>query len=746
MTAVLLAAMALAAPSYQWGYLTSQSHVNAIVEGGDGTMWCATSGGLVRYDPSAGWLDPLVYPDGLPWPGAIDLILNDSMLWVATDGGGLVLIDGTGWQVFSSYEGVPGDGTVHAVHDAGGFVWAGTDGGLARGGAGGFIVIDPEVTGGGFEADVVTGIDHLDDMMYLATDMGVYSLDLSGSVFDPSSWTRYPSSASLGIRGVLAHSPDSVFGYGPGGVSLMTGGGWTRLLDYSMSQDSVVTGLLLTGDGLLASARVVIRYTGAGWEHYGSEYPVESYGSCLHEALGRIWCGYGVIDATTTDAGRGLGYLDDGTWQSLPVPGMAGASCYQMALEDGRTYLGSHKTGLMAHYPGQGWRTYNRLTAPVPSDLRNYSAAVTDCPGVWTGSYHWGLTWIGDGGTYSTDDDTVITFVSDSLPGLSPDIVQVLCPLLNNQVVMLAEQNGDLWVAQEAFWQTPDEPSGIVAVSGDPEQASLQWTTRTEADGLAGKNVRRVFPCGEDSLWIAFASGGGCQLLVHGGDPLDKSGDSWYPAPGQAYNASWGLPSGEVFCFARDAEGSVVLGTGNGLCRWNGSFFIDEGSVPGSVRSVGVDGTGALWCMTGDAMYRVDDSGTSVFNQANSIYIPTSRTENEFTFLDQETGTLYFSSVTGLWSVTPGSVSHQGPSPLFYPQPYLPSGGDLRMSWSGARGAVRAMFFSLAGDYLGEVEASSWESWSWDGVLDGETLATGVYFLIVETDEGTTTDKIALVR
>lgn len=747
MTALLLAVVFGAGFPYQWGYQTTQSHVNSIIEDGDGTMWCATSGGVIRYDPAGGWLDPLVYPDGLPWPGALDLLLQDSMLWVATDGGGLAFGDGSDWQLFSSYEGVPGSGVVYSVHSAGGFVWAGTDGGLARGGEEGFVVIDSEVTGGGFDAGEVTGLAHLGSTMYLATDLGVYSLDLDGSVFDPASWTSYSSSTiSLGIEDFLVHSPDSVFGFGPGGVSVGSGGSWVSILDYSGSQDSVITGLVMSGDGLLASGRVVIRYNGSGWEPYGSGYPDDSYGSCLHEALGRIWCGYGVIDASATDAGRGLGYLEGGEWRSLPVPGMSSASCYQIAFDEGRMYVGSHRTGLMGYYPGYGWRQYDKQTAPVPNDLRNYSAAVTDAPGAWTGSYHWGLTWIGDGGTWSADDDTVITFVSDSLPGLPPDVVQVLSPLLNNQVVMLAEQGGALWVAQEAYWQTPEEPSGIVAVSGDPSLGGLQWTVRTEADGLAGKNIQRVFPCGTDSLWIAFASGGGCQLLVHGGDPLDKSGDSWYPGPGEAYSAAWGLPSGQVLSFARDSQGSVIVGTGSGLCRWNGSVFVETGDITGSVKALGVDGMDAVWCMTEDAVYRVDGSGTAQYTSSNSIYIPSSRIENEFSCFDPATGTLYFSSVIGLWSVSPGEVSYQGPSPLFYPQPYLPAEGDLRMAWDGDRGPVTARFFSISGDFLGTVPSDSWESWSWDGGLDGDRLATGVYFVLVETGDGTTTNKIALVR
>ena len=147
---------------------------------------------------------------------------------------------------------------------------------------------------------------------------------------------------------------------------MSTGSGWTRLLDYSSSEDSVITGLLMTSDGLIASGRVVLRYTGSGWVHYGEGYPDESYGSFLGEAAGVIWCGYGTIDASATNAGRGLGYLQEGTWVALPVPGMGGASCYQMVRSDGVTYLGSHLMGLMASYPGFGWTQFNRQTPRFP--------------------------------------------------------------------------------------------------------------------------------------------------------------------------------------------------------------------------------------------------------------------------------------------------------------------------------------------------------------------------------------------
>lgn len=729
-----------------WDFQTTQTYISTMLEDDEGNIWCATSGGIIRYDPLSGWLEPMVYPQSLPWIGAADIHLQDSSIWVATTGGGLALGNGESWQVFSSYEGVPGSGNVHAVHGAGGYVWAGTDGGLARGDQGGFIIVDADLTGGAFTAEEVTGISSDENILYLATDRGVYSLDLAGSVFDPAAWTSYSGyTMSLGIQDIYIHGPDSVFGFGSGGVALKTDSTWTRLLNYSSSSDSVITGLLVTEEGLLASGRVVMLYDEGNWVHFGKNYPSESYGSCLYEIQGRLWCGYGLRDAKARNTGRGLGYLEEGAWKTLAVPGMGGASCYQMVRDGDRTYLGSHRVGLMARYPDGGWALFNNRTADMPRSLRTYSAAVTDAPGVWTGSYRWGLTWIEDRDTYTMEDDTVITFVADSLSEVPPEVVQIVSPMLNNQVVMLASQGGGLWVAQEAYWSTPDEPSGIVAVSGNPEE-ELQWATRTEADGLARKNVLSVFPCGDDSLWIAFASDGGCQLLVHGGDPTDTSSDTWYPGPGEAYSTAWGLPSNQVFSFTRDSEGSILVGTGNGLCRWNGTAFNETGGVSGSVKALESDGSGTVWCMTGDAIYAVGDAGTTAYNSSNSIYLPASRTEAEFSYRDPVDGTIYFSSLIGLWSISPEQINYQGTAPLFYPQPYLPAEQQLRMAWSGARGPVTVKFFSLTGEYLGLAAASSWENWSWNGTIDGNDLASGVYIVLVETEAGSTVHRIALVR
>lgn len=747
MTPILILLTLLAVDAPQWTFETSQAYVNSIYDAGDGTIWFATAGGILHWDPQAGWDDSFLYPEGVPWYRTNDMTFNGETMWIATDGGGLAMEQNGSWTVFTEYEGVPGNGVVHAVHSAGGYIWAGTGGGLSRGGAGGFIPITASETGGVFTGEEVTGISSVGDILLLATDRGIFYYDLSMQLTDPAAWTSFESETiNLGLTGIYSVDPDTVLGFGPGGVAIHDGLKWQVLLDYASTSDSVVNGVVVTPDGILAAARKVIRYDGSGWVHEGTGYPPESYASCLAEIDGTIWCGFGLNSCSCRDTGRGPGYLEEGQWVRFAVPGMAAPSCYQIAEDEGRFYIGSHRMGLMAYYPGDGWLSFARYTADMPNALRTYSAAVSAAPGVWTGSYSYGLTWIGDGGTYSTDDDSIITFVSDSLAGLPPSVVQIVSPLLNNQVIMLASQGGGLWVAQEAFWATPEEESGIVGLSGDPVSGGVQWAPRTVSDGLSRKNVQAIFSSGSDSLWIAFASGEGCQLLVHSGDPSDDSADSWYPSPGEAYTTSWGLPSGQVFCFARESSGTIIAGTGNGICRWQGDVFVQIPGVTGPVKSIEVDGSGRIWCLGSDALYCVDGSTVEQYTASNSPFIPTSRVENEFSLFDPVTGSVFFSSTIGLWSVRRGGGGPQSPVPVFYPQPYLPADGLLHMSWSGGGEPVETTIFTVDGSYVGTVTADSSEQWSWDGLIDGEQLATGVYMVLIRSGDDLVRATIAVVR
>ncbi len=710
-------------------------------------MWCSTAGGVLQYKSETGWGSALIYPDDIPYYRINDISVSGGSIWLATDGEGLALRQNGDWTRFTTFDGVPGSGVIHAVHAASGYVFAGTDGGLAIGNADGFIPLEESTTGNAFKAEEVTGISSSGDSIYFATDRGIYILDLNLSPFSASAWTDFEEATmNRGFSKVYACGVDSVFGFGEGGIALLEeSGDWFWLLDYS-HPDSIITGLLSTEYGLLASGKGVRRYTGSGWENFGNNYKSGIFSSCLGYACGSVWVGYGFIIPDCRDIGFGLGRYSDGIWNNIDVSGMPGPSCYQIAFDEDRMYLGSHWMGIMASYPDSGWSNFSSFTAPMPNTLRTYSAAVGVMPGIWTGSFSFGVTWIDDRGTYAMDDDTVITFVSDSITGLPESVVQIVSPLLNNQVIMLASQGDAVWIAQETFWQTPDEPSGIVAVSGEPESGDLTWTARTESDGLAAKNIRMLFPCGTDSLWIAFASEGGCQLLVHGGDPADKSDDRWFPAHGEAYTSASGLPSGQIFCFTQDANGNVIVGTGNGICRFQEGVFSTIGGVAGTVKAIETDAEGRLWCMTNSSVTCIDGAYIYQFTEDNSDYIPSSRVENEFSYFNPEDGRIYFSSQMGLWSITVESGSSGSSVPLFYPQPFFPNEEALHLVWTEDTEEIEISIFSIDGTYRGTIDADSPSEWIWDGCFGGTEAATGVYIVLIESNNEIVIEKIAVVR
>ncbi len=735
----------LSAQVLDWDLETSKTHIRSMQAVDDG-VWCATMGGVFHYGSGTGFDLEYGYPEELPHYEVHD-ILEDSggRLWVATADGLAMLEDGI-WTYYTSFEGIPGSGDIRDVEQAGSWIWVSSDGGLARWTGEDFLPMDESVTQGGFTAGDASGLEVSRDTLWIATGEGVFSLDLASSPFSASSWRDWSDvSAGLSIAGFHA-GQDSLFAWGGKGVFRWDGTRWTVLLDYSTQPDSIVSGLLETGDGLLAAALAVRRRNPDGsWGAYGSGFPAGTWVTALAAGDGRIWCGAGSEHWSNRDFGRGLGVLEAGQWSIVRIPGHPGRSCYQIGLTGGRTYLGSHTSGLMAEYQG-GWESFDTDDG-LPNTLRTYSAVPSPDGSVWTGSYHYGLTWVSDNGTQQSSDDSLITFVSDSLAWAPPATVQVIAPLFNNQVVCAAMQGEVLWVGQEAFWSTPDEPSGIVACQGSPVAGAMQWAGFAEADGLAQKNVRAILPDGADGIWIAFTGDGGCQRLDHSGTPFDPSDDAWLPGPGMAFTTSSGLPSNQVFCFADDGTGGILAGTGAGLAAWSpAQGFREVGDIPGSVKAIVLDGAGRIWCLGTSAIWCVEDGVTTLWDESNSPFLPASRVENEFGAWDPQEGEVLFSSQSGLWVLHVGGGEGGSGGPSFHPQPFIPAGdGALRVAGTSG-GPVRVVFFDLEGRCLGEVAAGSAASWEWDGTFGGTAAASGIYILLVDDGGAVSTGKVALLR
>ena len=736
----------------QWELSTSISYVYDTVQGKDNTVWCSSSGGVFNYSNENGITTVYSCPEDLPSPDCRNILFDSSdRLWIATGGRGLVMKDGDGWTTFSTFDGIPGQGVVNALAEAGNNIWVGCDGGVARGGSAGFL---PVIAPGIFNPDEVSSLAVRNDTLWLSTDRGIYSLHGIESPFSPDSWTYWSETQGLQLNRVRA-GEHSIYACGVSGAMELVPGGdsFEYIIDYSTVSDSAIVDISETSEGLLAAGRgVVFKYDGSVWSRHGSGLPSSFWPTTFFEIGDEVFLAFSfneyIINLENSQTGYGFYRLQGDSWGHIDIPGIQCKKTHQMAsLPDGRLYLGTYARGVQAYYPGYGWRSYEGQDG-MPNHFQTFCVAADPSGGIWASSYHHGLSWIRDNGDYESQGDTILTFVKDSLEAHWPTATIIKADIPNNQPVMIVAQNNGLWAAFRQYDQagSPEESSGILGFNGDP-MGTMNWAPRIENEGIASLNVRSILPVSSDSLWIAFETGAGCQLLVHSGNPADPSEDSWYPGFGQAYNSSSGLPSSQVFCFL-DAPGiGLLAGTAEGLARWTGSGFVPYLDITEQIKTMSVDSRGRIWCLGTSGIYRIADGQAVVFNEFNSDYYPASLFNWEYSSQDKVSGGVYFSSGEGLWLVTQDEgLAPEGSNVSFYPQPFLSGSDQLRFCGPTDLDPVSVDFFRLDGSHAGTVDALSVSSWTWDGSLDGKIVASGVYMVLVTVGDTVYQARISVVR
>ena len=108
--------------------------VQAITESSAKHLWIGTTGGLVRFDGA----HMHIYGNGPErCLGLVNSILclsvdRDGVLWVGTEGGGLLHIDDGGWRAYSRADGLENSFVRAVLQDHQGGLWVGTDNGLFR--------------------------------------------------------------------------------------------------------------------------------------------------------------------------------------------------------------------------------------------------------------------------------------------------------------------------------------------------------------------------------------------------------------------------------------------------------------------------------------------------------------------------------------------------------------------------------------------------------------------------------------
>jgi ligand-binding sensor domain-containing protein len=690
-----------------WTTYTRPSDVEAIACRGNDT-WCATNGGLVRWNSRDGTYRVYTTADGLPenQVNGVDAA-PDGNIWCGTAHSGVACFDGHEWKTYTVADGLIADIVWDVKASPNGDVW---------------------VSAGVWSGDYYTGgLSRFDGKTWVSfpvpdmKDSPVTTLDVGP---DGTAWgVDYARIIRCDGHTVDIFTKTDGLGHSPlRGLSVGTDGNlWYGGSDYIgcyrerkweiyphdhigdvysfyMAADSTIWRGVYNGGIVGMKNGVITRYTTA------DGLPNNIVVSITADDEGRIWCG-------TWD---GAACFENSIWKPRTFnPLLADELVWSLAqAPDGSVWCGG-RAGV-TRFDGSTWRTYNQNDGMLRGTVLDI--AIDKAGVVWCGIMHRGVSrFDGRGWTNYTETDGLIS---------------------NDMQCLAVDADGGLWCGTNA---------GISHFDG------ARWKNYTTADGLIAPYLDSIICAPDGKVWAS-------QYTLSSEKNSGVScfdGTSW-----KSYKKSDGLADYYIRDIATGPDGSIWLASGeeNGITRFDGKNWTtfsppDNLLYGGDVRSIAVEADGTIWC--GSYRYgavRFDGKDWRLFTMRDGL------ASNEVgQVLIGKDGRIYFGTSNGLtvYNPTVGPVSIKADTPAQFlmlrnhPNPFNPS---TTISFTlPAPGRVNLSVYSITGQKV----RTLWDGYRtygtytiiWDGKDDyGNAVSSGIYIARLQSGKQVVSRKVVLIR
>jgi signal transduction histidine kinase/CheY-like chemotaxis protein/ligand-binding sensor domain-containing protein len=487
-----------------------------------------------------------------------------------------------------------------------GYLWIGTDAGLARFDGVRYAVFNTTNTEA-FRTDHVSSLcEDRDGTLWIGT-LGGGVVKYAGGTFSPGYGVADGLLTDV-IRTVLQDSTGTLWvtsradGGRPGGVNRLQGG---RLTTFGVA------------DGLPAPADVwtvfedrekniwfgtygggAVRFRAGRMETFniGSGLAGNDVRAFAQDADGTLWIG-------AHDGG--LTRFRDGVFSKLTVAdGLSSNQVLNLKVHNGDLWVGTANSGLNRIRKGK-----IEVFGSKQGLAGDSATALTEDRegGLWVGTNAGALCVLREGNftTYTTTE------------GLAFDIV---CPVLESR-------DGSLWVGTFG--------------GGLNRLRDGVFTRFTKKDGLAGDNINSLLEDDAGRLWIGTYAGG---LSVYDGNRF------------QNFSTADGLTATTIKALYQDSGGRIWAGTdGGGLCRFeNGSFRAfrkSEGLSNETIMVIAGDGKGGLWVGTdGGGLNHFENGRFTTYTTENGL-----SNNRVWSLYPDSDGVLYIGTDNGLTVFTEGT-------------------------------------------------------------------------------------------
>ncbi|HPC82079.1 MAG TPA: two-component regulator propeller domain-containing protein [Thermoanaerobaculaceae bacterium] len=537
-------------------------------------------------------------------------------------------------DVWSTEQGLPQSSVEVIFQDRDGFMWFGTQEGLARFDGVSFRVLDRAVVPELGENVIASLAEDDAGTLWIGTTLGLVALQ-DGV---PAAFGASEGLPGRGVRAILPAGAGEVWlGTRGGGLGILSSG---RVRVVSVAQGLAHDGvwsLARTPDGevWVATSGGVSRVHDGRTANYGREHglPGLQVRAILARRDGSVWAG--------TD--RGVARFDGARFVTeVEAAGLGGAAVWSLLEDrDGSLWIGTYGAGLFRLAAGR----LDRCTEHdgLPGNL--VRSLFEDREGsLWVGFSARGVARLKD-----TSFTTVL-----ARHGLPHEYVTAVMEDRDGRLLVgtfgggLARLENGRWVRVDSGRTLPSHDVWSLAQGRDGSlwvgtlgngMAHLQvgrvamWTSR---NGLSSDGVRAIVEDRAGDVWVATRRG---LSRIRGGSV-------------DVFGAADGLPADGFYCLHEDAHGRLWVGTsGGGVCRMDGGrpvTFPESGDLARqTVYDILEDADRTLWFGTsGAGIWRLRGGRWSAVTTREGLFDNTA-----FRLLDDGLGGMWASCNKGVFRV-----------------------------------------------------------------------------------------------
>ena len=602
-----------------------------------------------------------------------------------------------GHQAWLTENGLP-QNTVQAIvqtHD--GYLWIGTQEGLARFDGLNFAVFDKENTPAFKSNDIRFLHEDKQGRLWISTSYGLVCLH-NGQF---NSFTENEGLPDNSIGPLAEETNGNVWIGTAAGLARFENNTFKTFTTEQGLASNVIQTLFARANGglLVATSAGVQSLNGERFVSLGTplDWPAANITAIAEEGNGHLW--YGTLDGL-------FGFNDEGTFGAITLPNTRisalrvdreGALWIATAgglarLRHGKLETFTSATGLSSNLvlslfedrEGSIWigteagglnllksKKFNTYTTRegLPNDLVK---AIYQDPhgGIWIGSNGGGLTLFKNGkfSTWTTRDglssDVVLSLAGDASGTIwigTPDGLNrfrdgkfqtfTFADGLSNDLVrsVLVDRSGVLWVGTR---------DGLNSFRDN------EFTTYTTQDGLANNFIGAIYEDSKGNLWVGTLGG------------LSKIKDGKF----QTFTTKDGLSSNTVISLYEDAQGDLWIGTnGGGLNRLRSDKFVSFALSADVIYRILEDKQQNLWCSSNKGIFRVNKNELDKTNPNPVFYGPADGT------LTRECsggghpagwktsdGRMWFATIKGLAVIDPENIPlNTSPPPIAIEQLFI---------------------------------------------------------------------------